>query len=256
VLHITNRAEVGEHNFGELMFVRVTDYGGYAGQGGDFLGSALGIASGDNNSCQRVLALDAADGGAGVPIGGIGDGAGVQNDEVGLGGGGAGEGAGFELTIEGGAVGLGGAASEVFDVVGEHGAMVAQAGQRTRRILAGRLPLQRRVHGRCVPPGESRKRSGGGGDFLLREAFAAEDGATLCGAEGDGGLLAALGAGGPSFDARALMSVARRRRGAEDSHTLGLAGFTALGFVLEPFIVEKQLFSGGKNKLGAAVDAG
>ncbi len=89
-------------------------------------GSALGVASGDNDFCQRILALNAADGGAGVLIGGIRDGASVQDDEVGLGGGGASEAAGFELAFEGGAVGLGGTASEVLHVEGGHRIIVAQ----------------------------------------------------------------------------------------------------------------------------------
>ena len=101
-----------------------------------------------------------------------------------------------------------------------------------------------------------RTRSGGGSGFLLREAFAAEDGATLGGAERDGGLLAALRTGGSSFDASVMVSVTRRRRGGENGHPLGLAGFAALGLVLELFVVEKQLFPGGKNEVGAAVDAG
>jgi hypothetical protein len=47
-----------------------------------------------------------------------------------------------------------------------------------------------------------------------------------------------------------------RRRGGEYGHALGLAGFTALGLILEPLVVEKQLFPGGKNEVGTAVDAG
>jgi len=41
---------------------------------------------------------------------------------------------------------------------------------------------------------------------------------------------------------------------AEHGHTLGFAGFAALGLDLELFIVKKQLFPGGENKIGAAVD--
>ena len=52
------------------------------------------------------------------------------------------------------------------------------------------------------------------------------------------------------------MSIARSGRGREDGHALGLAGFTAFGFVLELFVVEKELFPGGKDKIGAAVDSG
>jgi hypothetical protein len=50
--------------------------------------------------------------------------------------------------------------------------------------------------------------------------------------------------------------VALRAGGREDGHALGLAGFAALGFVLELLVVEEQLFARGKNKLGATVDAG
>jgi hypothetical protein len=60
------------------------------------------------------------------------------------------------------------------------------------------------------------------------------------------------------FDASVVVSatVALRARGGEDGHTLRFAGFAALGFVLELLVVEEQLFAGGKNKLGATVDAG
>src|SRR5260370_39907002 len=114
-------------------------------------------------------------------------------------------------------------------------------------MSAGRA--QRRPHFFRPPP--VTPRSGGGGGLLLREAFAAQDGAALRGAEGNGGFLAALGAGGTSFHASVMASmfVAGRGRSGEDSHALGLAGFTALGFVLELLVVEKLLFARGKNKL-------
>jgi hypothetical protein len=44
--------------------------------------------------------------------------------------------------------------------------------------------------------------------------------------------------------------------GGKDSHALGLAGFAALGLVLELFVVKEHLFPGGKDKVSAAVDAG
>jgi hypothetical protein len=50
--------------------------------------------------------------------------------------------------------------------------------------------------------------------------------------------------------------VAQGLRGSKNGDALGLAGFAALGLVLELFVVEKQLFPGGKNEVGAAVDAG
>src|SRR5580658_4780285 len=100
------------------------------------------------------------------------------------------------------------------------------------------------------------RESGGGDGLFLRKAFAAENGAALRGPEGDSSLLAALRAGGASFHASVMVSVARGRRGAEDSHALGLADFATFGLVLELFVVEEQLFPGGKDKIGAAVDAG
>jgi hypothetical protein len=107
--------------------MRIADHGGDAGEGGDFLGSALGVASGDDDFSQRILALHATDGGAGVLIGGIGDGAGVHYYQVGFSGEGRGKAASFELTFEGGTVGLSGTASEVLNVEGGHGTMVAHA---------------------------------------------------------------------------------------------------------------------------------
>jgi hypothetical protein len=76
----------------------------------------------------------------------------------------------------------------------------------------------------------------------------------LCGTEGHRGVLAALGAGGARFHLGVVVVLARRRRRSEHGHALGLAGFAALGFVLELFVVEKQLFPGGKYKIGAAID--
>ena len=68
-------------------------------------------------------------------------------------------------------------------------------------------------------------------------------------------ILTALGTGGASFHSSVVRS-ARRRGGGEHRNALGLAALTALGFVLEPFVVEKQLFPGGEYEICAAVDAG
>jgi hypothetical protein len=124
---IGSRHHILQGDFCELMFVGVADYGANTWQGGDFGWGALGVASGDDDFGQRILALDAADGGAGILIGGVCDSAGIQDYEVGFVGCCAGEAAGFELAFEGGAVGLGGAASEILDVVGGHGTIVAQS---------------------------------------------------------------------------------------------------------------------------------
>jgi hypothetical protein len=41
----------------------------------------------------------------------------------------------------------------------------------------------------------------------------------------------------------------------QNRHSLGLAGFAALGFVPELFIVEEQLLPGCENKIRTTVDA-
>jgi len=109
----------------QQMFVRIADDLGDAGDGGDFFGSALGVASRDDDLGVGILAVDAADGGAGIVIGGGGDGAGVEHDEFGAGdGGSAVESLLLELALDRGAVGLGGAASEILDVESSHGTSV------------------------------------------------------------------------------------------------------------------------------------
>ena len=90
----------------------------------------------------------------------------------------------------------------------------------------------------------------------MREAFAAKDGTALRGAEGHGGVLAALRAGGAGFDARIVISVPRSYGSREHGNALGLAGFAALRLVLKLFVVEKQLFPGGEDEFRAAIDAG
>jgi hypothetical protein len=43
------------------------------------------------------------------------------------------------------------------------------------------------------------------------------------------------------------------RNRTQNCDSLGLAILTAFGFVLELFVMKKQLLSGGKNKVGAAI---
>src|SRR5260370_11448900 len=64
------------------MFVRVADHPGHSGQGSNFFRSALGVAAGDQNFRVRVSAMYAANRGTRVLIGGSGDGAGIQYNQI------------------------------------------------------------------------------------------------------------------------------------------------------------------------------
>src|SRR5437016_2547341 len=86
---------------------------------------------------------------------------------------------------------------------------------------------------------------------LPLEAFAAVDRASLRGLEGDGGLLAAVGAHRLGL----YLLVAVAGADAERLRAFSFAGLAALRFILELFIVEEQLFSGRKNKIRTAVHA-
>src|SRR5579871_1618841 len=97
----------------------------------------------------------------------------------------------------------------------------------------------------------------GCGRFLLAEALAAEDRATLGRAKRHGGIFAALGADRPGLDALVSGAVARhRRRGGQYGNALGFARFAALGLVLEMLVVKKELLSGCEHEGGPTVDAG
>jgi len=89
----------------------------------------------------------------------------------------------------------------------------------------------------------------------LGEAFAAEDGTALRGAERYGRILAALRACGPSLDLAVVVVARRRRTGTEHGHSLGLASLAAFGFVFELLVVEKKLFTGSEDKVGTAIYA-
>ena len=129
---------LAQHQVGELVFVRVPDHRVNAGKGGDFFGCALRVASGNDDFCQRILPLDAPYSGTSVLVSGICDGAGVKNYQAGLVCGGGGEAASLELSLDGSAVRLCSAASEVLYAVRRHTIMVAQ--------FEGHLPTPHRTH--------------------------------------------------------------------------------------------------------------
>src|SRR5687767_14308890 len=88
----------------------------------------------------------------------------------------------------------------------------------------------------------------GAGELPLLEAFLAEDGAALCGTEGDGRFLSARRALGRGFDA---LTHHRTRRSPVGS--LGLAPFAPLRFVLELLVRKEKLFACSPDELRAAV---
>lgn len=108
------------------MLVRVADYQTYARKGGDFFGSALCVAAGDHDPGLGIFPMNAANGGAGVLVGGGGYGAGVEDSDSGIGRlVGALQSALLKLTLDGRAVRLGGAASEILHVESSHASILA-----------------------------------------------------------------------------------------------------------------------------------
>jgi hypothetical protein len=84
----------------------------------------------------------------------------------------------------------------------------------------------------------------------LLKALAAKNWTSLRGTEGDGGVLAALGAGGLCL--RAHLGGAATSTSAAFG-ALGFAAFAPFRLILETFVGEKHLLAGSKNKLSAAL---
>lgn len=118
-------AERVREEVGDLRFVRITDDVGDAGECSEFLRGALGVAAGDYNAGGRIGDMELTDSIAGLGVGSGSDGAGVEDDDV-SGFDGTGQGAATleELAFDGVAVGLSGAASELFDEEGAHEGIV------------------------------------------------------------------------------------------------------------------------------------
>ena len=96
--------------------MRVADDPLDTGHDSEFIRSTLGVATGDQDAGGGVFPVDSSNCGTGIAVGFGGYRAGVQDDDVGCGAfRGGGEAAGSEERVEGGAVGLGGAAAEVLD---------------------------------------------------------------------------------------------------------------------------------------------
>lgn len=69
-------------NLRHAMLMGISHNPGHAGQGSNLLRSALSIAARDHDFCRWIFAMDTPDRGAGVLIGGGGDRASIQYDNV------------------------------------------------------------------------------------------------------------------------------------------------------------------------------
>ena len=145
-----------EQEFRKLMFVRVADDGCDAGKRRNFFRSALRVAPGHDNSCQRILPLHAANGSPRILIRRNRNRARVQYDQIGARGGGSFQAAGLELAFECGTVGLRSTASEIFYVEGGHAIIVAQVAgfcghtSILLQIAAGSVPTSREMPAQAV----------------------------------------------------------------------------------------------------------
>ena len=86
---------------------------------------------------------------------------------------------------------------------------------------------------------------------LLLKAFAAQHRPPLRGTERNSRFFPTLRAIRARLDLRVALSL----RGSQNSYPLTFAGLATLGFVLELLVVEKQLFTGGKDEIRTAIDA-
>src|SRR5256885_5826819 len=113
------------NNFGHLVFVRITHYPTDSRQRCSFLRRTLGVAAGYQYLAVGVVPVDAPDGRTGVLICRGGDGAGIENHYLGLGGNrGPIETLGAQVLLNGGPIRLGGAAPEVLHIEARHGAII------------------------------------------------------------------------------------------------------------------------------------
>ena len=106
---------------GDLRLVGIADDPGDAGECGQFFGSALGITTSDDNADGGFGGVKLSNGVPGLSVGGGRDGAGVHDDDVGgCGRVGGGTTAIEQLALEGRAIGLRGAATELLDEEARH----------------------------------------------------------------------------------------------------------------------------------------
>ena len=125
------------------MLVRITDDYTYSRELRQFLWGTLRITTGDKDLSLGILPVDATDAGADILVGRSGDRAGVENnDRSVMRDGGAVEAAVKQFALDGGAVGLGGAAAEVFNEEAGHGAIIPAEKGRISACACGLFATQ------------------------------------------------------------------------------------------------------------------
>ena len=124
-LKARERYESSLQDFCQLVLVRVADDATDLRQCGDFLRGALGVTSSYYDLAFGIVTTNAADRGAGVPVGFAGYGTGINHNNVGFSGmDGRAQALVDELALDDGAIGLGGAASEILYVKAPHGSIL------------------------------------------------------------------------------------------------------------------------------------
>ncbi len=129
------------------MFVGIPDNLSDAGECSQFFGSALRIATGDDDAGQGILPVNPANGRACILIGGGRDRASIQNNDFRIKRSrSALQSAFLELPLDGGTIGLGRAATKILYVKTRHRTIVAaQAGPKATGRIAHPTWVRRRL---------------------------------------------------------------------------------------------------------------
>jgi len=118
-------SNVSANQFRDLVLVGIAHDPANSRQGSNFFRRALGVAAGHQDLAAGVGAMNAADGGASILVGGRGDGAGVQHHYLRLARLlGPFQPLSTQLLLQGSPVRLGGAAAKVLHVETGHGAII------------------------------------------------------------------------------------------------------------------------------------
>jgi hypothetical protein len=220
-----------QRDFDQLMLMRVANHLSNARQGCDLVWGPLRIAAGYDDLTLRIFSMNPANRRPCILVRRSSDRASIQDHDPGIARRrGTRQTALMELAFQRGTVSLCSPASKVLYEKTLHKPNVNRKGAES----PSPIPLSR------------------GHLPLLPKAFTAQNRAALGWAEGDGSVFSALRADRAGFH---FGKTVTSGGGTNHRDTLRLAGPTVLGFILELFVVEEQLFAGGENEIGIAIDA-